>query len=270
MERSDRQAPPAHALEARWEVIRARDRAWQLGAVAEGDEDLLVRLEEQAVRVAGQQPAVDVDPDPPGTCGAVAAEAARRERYAPDPEELAQREGTNDRRLDVDNPGRVVGMERREERLVRADADAGRDGDASPVHEDVEVVVVVQDRSLGRERGKSESAETRAEALQVSRPGRRAPQLVGRAGDGDGRARAARRRAQDRQDDHERGDDCQRERKPANALQSAQHDASPARIAAGSREANPPTGGRSGGTARGSFAASRRTPRSSARGSVTA
>ncbi len=107
-----------------------------------------VRLQHECRGVAGVALAVDVD-RPRRHLPAVAADAVGGEPDSPDAEELTEVEFPGRRRLDVDNPRRVVRVQLGQE-LAVVDSDVRRDGHGFAVHEDVEMLVDMQDLALRR------------------------------------------------------------------------------------------------------------------------
>ena len=124
----------------------------------ERHDDLVVRREPEARRV-GHRSSVGVHAENAPAAGAVAADATAVETDAPDAEDLAERERAHGRRLDVDDPRCVVGVERRDEAALRIDPDAGRHDDAPPVDEDVQVRVDVERRALLGKRRQAQRRE---------------------------------------------------------------------------------------------------------------
>jgi hypothetical protein len=178
-----------------------------LGSGAVCHDDFLMRLEDQGREVSRQSLSIHVYRDLPAAGSAFAAEAARRQRHAPDAEELPESEGASLRRLDVDDAGGVVGVDRREEEALGSDSDSGGNRHAVTVDEEIEMDVKVEDGSLRGERRKPECVEARSQALDVLRPRRRARQLVQTAAQERGRMRPACRRADERENDQRRRDD---------------------------------------------------------------
>src|SRR6266540_3164952 len=80
-----------------------------------------MRVEHDPRGVTGHTLAVDVGVQPLAIAGAEAADAVRGEADAPDGEELAERVHGLGGRLDVDDPARVVGVERVEVALLLVD-----------------------------------------------------------------------------------------------------------------------------------------------------
>jgi len=73
------------------------------------------------------------------------------EPNAPDVEELAEGELADDRRLDVDDPARVVGVDRRQDQVHSIDPDVRGDRDPQAIHEEIEMLMGVLDLALGRQ-----------------------------------------------------------------------------------------------------------------------
>src|SRR5207248_4802446 len=172
--------------------------------LAEADDDRVMGLH-HVVPGVGQPPAVHVDPEDVATARLVAADLRRRELHAPDVKELAQRGREGMPRFHVDDPRRVVRVERGDEAAQRVDPDAGRDRhllavDVDPQHRvDVEGIV-------GRLR-EVERVQAGGQLLVLGRPGRGARLQAGlRAGAGwgpRGRRRARPAAAADRERDHD-------------------------------------------------------------------
>src|SRR5690349_17634431 len=108
-------ATPAPADRSRTVGLVARREAEVLRDLrrgrAERDDDLLVRAEHELERVAEER--LPVHPDVHWLRAAQAADAVLAEPHAPDAEELTERVVVLDRRLDVDDPRRVVRVQER-------------------------------------------------------------------------------------------------------------------------------------------------------------
>jgi len=133
-----------------------------------------VRVEDDPRWVGVDALAVD-----PGTqffaaAGAEAADAAAVQAQAPNGEELAERVVGGYGRLDVDDPARVVGVERIEEAHLHVDADQRRHGQVLSVHVQVEVLVDVVGVRLYLQSREAERVEAGAELSVFGRPGWRA------------------------------------------------------------------------------------------------
>src|SRR6266536_5203477 len=113
--------PSGASLQACGERVAGWDLARLLARAAVGEDDLLVRGEFDARRVGGDAFAVDVGTELVAAVVADAADAAVCQADAPDGEELAERVGGLGRRFDVDDPARVVGVERVEVALLLVD-----------------------------------------------------------------------------------------------------------------------------------------------------
>ena len=127
--------------------------------------------ERKHARIACEELPVDEDAGCLGPRRAVAAETARSQSQPPDGEELTERERPHVGGLDVDDPGLVMGVERRDEALGFVDPDAGRNSDAPAVDVEVEVLMDVQGGPFLGERGKPERLQPTAQAGDVVRPG---------------------------------------------------------------------------------------------------
>jgi hypothetical protein len=68
--------------------------------------------EQQPAGISAHRMSVRVDAERCSVPGAVTAQAVSAEAHAPDADELAQREGSDARRLDVDDAAAVVCVER--------------------------------------------------------------------------------------------------------------------------------------------------------------
>src|SRR5581483_1801765 len=127
-----------------WEGVARGDMCRR---TAGGDDDLLVRLEDECCRVAGLRLPVH----PPVKAAAVAAEAAGVEADAPLAKQLAERVRAVLCRLDVNHPVRLMGVDLGDER-VAVDADPGRQRNMAAVHVGVDVLMDVKRELLLRQR----------------------------------------------------------------------------------------------------------------------
>src|SRR5437870_12140007 len=146
----------ARVLQPGWELVLRRNLARQLPV---GEHDLVVGTEHDPCRVAEELVSVDPDTERLSWFGAEPADAGLAQPNAPDSEELAKVVVVLARRLLVDDPGRVVRVERRQTvELLSPDveADEARNGNVLAVVVDVEVRVRVHLERLLREAGDPE------------------------------------------------------------------------------------------------------------------
>jgi hypothetical protein len=145
------------------EVIRRRDRVRELGRGAECHDDLLVLREGERAGVAGEGLAVHEDRQGPAGPVAGPTDAVAIEPHAPDVEEVAEREIADHGRLDVDDPGRVMGVDRGEVARGSVYPDVGRDRDRLAVDEEIKVLMGVEGLPLGGERRQANGRQPRPE-----------------------------------------------------------------------------------------------------------
>src|SRR3954453_5674013 len=166
-------APARQRLEARRApVVLRRDL---LRRLAVGDHVLIVVVQNDVVRIAGEGLAVHVELERLPGSRAVAADAALGEPYAPSADELAKRERAFLRRLQVHDPGAVVGVELDEEAPLRrvavgVDPDERRHRYVLAVDEDVQVLVDVERRPRRAERAQRGRREAIRQRAVLGRP----------------------------------------------------------------------------------------------------
>src|SRR3989344_369628 len=158
--------------EARWKIVGGWDARRSLGRRAEGNRELLVGIERESARIALVEFTVHIYLEHIRAVSTVAPDTVFREEHAPNVEELTEREGGLEGRLDVNDSGRIVRVDSREPLLCRMDTDVCRHDYRHTMDKDIEMLMDVKHLSFHRLPLHGVCGETSGKVRCLDRPGR--------------------------------------------------------------------------------------------------
>jgi len=167
MDRSGFEAQPPERLRS-GRKLKARRNL--LGGRAIDNRYFLVGFKFKFAGIACHGPTIAEDIQRGTFLSAITADAVSRQSDAPNVEKLAQRIRLNSRRLDMDDPGTVMSMDRGDKSLDPVDADRRGDPDRTPIHKDIQMLMKMEGAPLPRQRREAQESESLSQPGNIRGP----------------------------------------------------------------------------------------------------